>query len=125
MSLTGASDMSDVVHDGQLDAAVTEYGGERSLWLDLSTGVSPFSYPVSDIPSPVFSQLPDAGLFADCEAAARQAYNVPEGVAIGVTAGSQMAIQILPYLFAAQPVAVTEFTYQEHALCWQKAGQEV
>ena len=31
-------------HGGGLDAAAAQYGGERSDWLDLSTGINPEYY---------------------------------------------------------------------------------
>jgi cobalamin biosynthetic protein CobC len=42
-----------------------------------------------------------------------------------VAAGSQAHIQMLPFLFKPQPVAIVGFTYQEHGFCWQQAGHEV
>ena len=90
--------MTVIEHGGRLDQAISTVGGTRQEWTDLSTGINPFNYPIPDIGKAAWTALPD---------------------------GSQMHIQLRPLLFAAQPVAVVGFTYQEHALCWQRAGHEI
>lgn len=87
--------MSDIVHGGQLDKAVAKYGGERSYWLDLSTGINPVAYPVPDIPAKVWQQLPDDNLMEACLVAARKYYRVPEGAEIVAGPGTQAIIQRL------------------------------
>ena len=34
-------------HGGKIDSAVASYGGKKTEWLDLSTGINPISYPLS------------------------------------------------------------------------------
>ena len=45
-------------HGGGLDAAIATHGGTRANWLDLSTGISPWSWPVPVLPQAVWRTLP-------------------------------------------------------------------
>ncbi|WP_175443245.1 hypothetical protein [Vibrio sonorensis] len=46
-------------HGGKLLRAIEEYGGTAKEWVDLSTGVSPFTYPAPEIPSEIWNRLPE------------------------------------------------------------------
>ena len=117
--------MTAVMHGGRLDEAVTRFGGKREKWLDLSTGINPFGYPVPEIAKERWTDLPDQGAVDEAELAAREAYDVSEHAAVSLAPGSQLHIQLLPYLFKPQPVAIVGFTYQEHGVCWRRAGHDV
>lgn len=117
--------MAEVVHGGRLDAAVEKYGGEKSKWLDLSTGINPNSWKIPELENELWTQLPDADLYKRCTDAARQVFGVPDDAHISLASGSQMHIQNLPRLFKPQPVALVGFSYQEHGICWQREGHEV
>ena len=51
-------------HGGDLSDALALVGDDKAVgakdWLDLSTGISPFSYPVPSLPEEVWSRLPKA-----------------------------------------------------------------
>lgn len=117
--------MTDVMHGGRLDEAVAKYGGARGKWLDLSTGINPHAYDVPDVPAHSWTSLPDKGAETAAREAARKSYGATEHAGISLAPGSQMHIQILPYLYKPQPVAIVGFTYQEHGVCWQRAGHQV
>jgi cobalamin biosynthesis protein CobC len=95
------------------------------MWLDLSTGVNPWPWPVPDLPASAWQRLPSRADEAALIAAARTAYAMPAGAEIVAAAGTQSLIQWLPQLAAAGPVAIVEPTYSEHALAWRMAGHEV
>ena len=107
-------------HGGRLRCAAHEYGIPLEAWLDLSTGVSPFGWQVPDIPSSVWSRLPedDDGLAE----AARAYYEAPQLLPV---AGSQAAIQALPWLRATSQVGIIAPGYAEHVHAWQRAGHHV
>ncbi|KQQ80031.1 threonine-phosphate decarboxylase [Xanthomonas sp. Leaf131] len=107
-------------HGGRLRRAAHTYGLPLAQWLDLSTGVSPFAWPVPAAPAEVWQRLPedDDGL-AECAAAY---YDAPQVLPV---AGSQAAIQALPLLRAASRVGVLAPGYAEHAHAWQRAGHHV
>jgi len=109
-----------VKHGGNVLSMARQYRTDVNLWLDLSTGVSPFTYPVSSIPDWVWNQLPqmDDGL----ERAAKQYYHGPvEPVAVS---GSQAAIMALPHLLTdllgyCGVVALPRVGYKEHEHAWR------
>jgi L-threonine-O-3-phosphate decarboxylase len=107
-------------HGGRLRRAAQEYGIALDQWLDLSTGISPFGWPVPDIPASAWRRLPeeDDGLIE----AACAYYEVSSVLPV---AGSQAAIQALPALRPASRVGVIAPGYAEHAHAWQRAGHQV
>lgn len=117
--------MSEISHGGQLDKAVAQFGGEPADWLDLSTGINPNGYPVADLDSDIWSRLPDRAAWDATAEAVRKAYGAPDSTAVSLAPGSQAHIQLLPWLFKPQAVAIVGFTYQEHGLCWRRAGHQV
>lgn len=114
-----------VLHGGDPQAAEQRFGAPKDGWLDLSTGINPVAYPVSDIPGDVLSRLP---LKAELDAllnAARKVYGVPDEAAIVASPGTQALIQMVPSLFTPSTVTVMGPTYGEHAPAWTAAGHEV
>jgi cobalamin biosynthetic protein CobC len=107
-------------HGGRISRAAREYGIAREHWIDLSTGVSPYAYPVPTIPAEAWHRLPedDDGLIE----AARRYYGADHLLPV---AGSQAAIAALPRLRARSRVAVTAPAYAEHAHAWRQAGHDV
>lgn len=107
-------------HGGRLLRAAHEYGIAPADWLDLSTGVSPYAWPVPPLPAAAWQRLPedDDGLVEAARACYRHASLLP-------VAGSQAAIQALPALRARSRVGVLEPGYAEHAHAWQRAGHKV
>lgn len=107
-------------HGGDLDEAVIRYGIDRARWLDLSTGITPYGYPVPTLDESVWHRLPSDrdGLM---EAAAGYYGPVP----LLPVPGSQAAISQLPRLWRDAAVGIVEPTYGEHAAAWQEAGHRV
>jgi cobalamin biosynthesis protein CobC len=114
-----------VDHGGALDRAIARFGGARADWLDLSTGINPWPYPVPAIPAEAWTRLPDEAALDTLAVEARRAYGAPAGAAMAVAPGSQALIQLLPRLMPATDVAVIGPTYAEHARCWVLAGHRV
>jgi len=107
-------------HGGRLLRAAREYGIAVEDWLDLSTGISPFAWPVPPLPASAWHRLPedDDGL---AEAACAY-YGARQLLPV---AGSQAAIQALPALRAPTRVGVISPGYNEHAHAWRRAGHAV
>ncbi|ROS01919.1 L-threonine O-3-phosphate decarboxylase [Sinobacterium caligoides] len=109
--------MKKLKHGGNLRQMAERYQIDHGQWLDLSTGVNPYHYPIGDIPAVFFQHLPDSQ-----EAllqAARRYYGCQSLLACS---GSQQVIQIMPRLIAPIRVALPDSGYQEHAYRWQLAG---
>lgn len=101
-------------HGGRLRRAAAEFGIPLADWLDLSTGISPWSYPVPPLPIDAWQRLPedDDGL----EAAAARYYGSAELLPV---AGSQAAIQALPAVLPGARVSLLAPAYAEHAEAWR------
>jgi cobalamin biosynthetic protein CobC len=113
-------------HGGDLTGAMARYGGTPQMWLDLSTGVNPWPWPIpADLPGAVWQRLPSRADEEALIAAARDAYSIPAGAEVVAAPGTQSLIQWLPQLASGGPVAVVEPTYNEHAPAWRMAGHEV
>ncbi|WP_244860892.1 threonine-phosphate decarboxylase CobD [Aromatoleum petrolei] len=107
-------------HGGRLRAAAVRYGIPLSEWLDLSTGVSPFGWPVPMLSARAWARLPeeDDGL----EDAVAAYYGSSNGLAV---AGSQAAIQTLPAFFPRSSVVCLSPLYNEHPHAWRAHGHAV
>lgn len=117
--------MSDVQHGGGIDRAIALYGGQKTDWLDLSTGINPNPYPIPQMPDDVWHRLPDESLLNECLAAARHYYGVPDGAAIVAAPGTQAIIQRLPELLPSPDIAIVSPTYNEYERCYAQAGTRV
>jgi cobalamin biosynthetic protein CobC len=107
-------------HGGRLRQAASQYGIAEPDWLDLSSGIAPWPWPVPTIAERAWARLPetDDGL----EEAARLYYGAPELLPVP---GSQCAIQTLPRLRRSGRVGVLSPCYAEHAEGWRRAGHVV
>jgi L-threonine-O-3-phosphate decarboxylase len=107
-------------HGGRLRRAAREHGIPLGQWLDLSTGISPFAWPLPPVPASAWHRLPedDDGLVD----VARDYYRAPSLLPV---AGSQAAIQALPRLRPRSSVGVIAPGYAEHAQAWETAGHDV
>lgn len=107
-------------HGGRLRAASLRYGIALADWLDLSTGIAPYGWPLPAIPANAWTRLPEQedGL----EIAARDYYEVSNLLPV---AGSQAAIQALPRLVRDARVGIVSPAYAEHAAAWQREGHRL
>lgn len=110
-----------IQHGGNLEDAVKRYHIPKQQWLDLSTGISPWVYPVKALPEQVWQELPPANDALIASAAQYYAVNPADIIA---TPGSQMAIRLIPQLLEPANVAVPILGYQEHGISWQMANHQ-
>ncbi|MBB3213168.1 cobalamin biosynthetic protein CobC [Herbaspirillum sp. Sphag1AN] len=111
-------------HGGNLNDAVAHYGIARRDWLDLSTGINPWPYPVAALPTDAWHRLPEpSGALLE---AACACYGANQLLPV---AGTQAAIQGLPQVRLREHgmarVVVAAPSYAEHAYRWQQAGHTV
>lgn len=107
-------------HGGRLLRAARAYGIAPDAWLDLSTGISPFAWPVPAVPASVWQRLPE-----DDDGLAEAACEYYGATQLLPVAGSQAAIQMLPHLRQVSRVGVIAPGYNEHAHAWRQAGHAV
>ena len=118
-------------HGGKLLECSARFGIPVEDWLDLSTGVSPYIYPLRDIPTNVWNRLPEDedGLIEAAQRYYQSRHLLP-------IAGSQAGIQLLPSLlcehlaltkvptlptYGIKPLRVLlpKVGYKEHQQEWQ------
>ena len=114
------------LHGGAIAAAAHSFGIPASDWLDLSTGISPLSFPVPPLPAQTWHSLPDAAAVTRLQTVAAAYYCAPGPACVLPVAGTQAAIQWLPRILGpAQDTAILAPTYAEHARAWIAAGHRV
>jgi cobalamin biosynthesis protein CobC len=114
-----------VAHGGDLGAIRRRFPEAPQPWIDLSTGINPVAYPVTDLPTEIWSRLPTREHEQALLAAATRRYGVRDPATIVAAPGTQALIQLLPRLVPTSRVAVVGPTYAEHELCWRRAGHDV
>ncbi|MBU2979626.1 threonine-phosphate decarboxylase CobD [Alteromonas sp. C1M14] len=111
--------MTVLQHGGQLQTMVKRFGGVKEDWVDVSTGISPYTYPIALPPVESWQRLPEVSeQFTD---AAGAYYGSELGLPIP---GSQSVIQLLPQLCAQNGktigrVWLPRVGYKEHQKAWQ------
>lgn len=112
-------------HGGDLAAVRATFPNAPSPWIDLSTGINPWPYPIGEVSPDSWRRLPSrSDERVLCEAAAAY-FGAPSPDHVVVAPGSQAIIQWLPRLRAPGRVAVVSPTYGEHARTWLRAGHRV
>ncbi|MBF0326055.1 threonine-phosphate decarboxylase CobD [Magnetospirillum moscoviense] len=112
------------VHGGDLAAAEARWGKPAAGWLDLSTGINPWSYPVGHLPGACWTRLPGQPEEQAARAAARHAFGCPSAELV-MAGGSSALILALAFSQAPSAVTVVGPTYGEHARAWSLAGHKV
>lgn len=110
-------------HGGNLQPLIAQYQIPRDQWLDLSSAVNPAAYPVVDVPSHLWHQLPEPS--SALLKAAQQYYGCED---VLLVPGSQWAIAEIPSFVRGLvegecgSVLLPALGYQEHAYAWLQAG---
>lgn len=109
-------------HGGGLDAAIARFGGDKGDWIDLSTGINPWPYPIPAIPDRAWHSLPDSAAMLRLLSAARRFWHVPDGSDIVAASGVSALIVQLPALCRGHGVSIAKPTYNEHEAAFAAAG---
>jgi cobalamin biosynthesis protein CobC len=113
-------------HGGRLDVARAAFPGAPEPWIDLSTGISPWGYPVPHLTGEHLRRLPDPGSLSKLTAIAKRTYRAPEAAQIVAIPGTDAGLSVLPWLFREpKRVAVLSPAYSGHAAAWEAAGHSV
>lgn len=115
----------EIIHGGDLDTARAAFPGAPEPWVDLSTGINPWPYPLPPIPAEAWARLPSRSAETALREAAAACYGAPSPDRVAAAGGSQALIQTLPRLRPPGTVTVLGPTYAEHAAGWAKAGHRV
>ena len=108
-------------HGGQLRRFSQTFGIPLADWLDVSTGISPWAYPLPLVPPACWQRLPesDDGLAS----VAAEYYGSPYLLPVN---GSQEAIKLLPQCFLRnRRVGIISPAYHSHQHAWAAQGHIV
>jgi cobalamin biosynthetic protein CobC len=83
-------------HGGSLDAARRLFPEAPEPFIDLSTGINPFAYPIPPLAEGLWTRLPEPSAITALEVAAAQAYGVSDASMVVAASGSQSLISLLP-----------------------------
>jgi cobalamin biosynthetic protein CobC len=112
-------------HGGDLSAARRLFPGAPEPFIDLSTGINPYPYPLPHLPPALFERLPQADALATLIDKAAKAYGAPSPACVAAAPGTQ---SLLPPVAALKPpgqAAILGPTYAEHARTATLAGHRV
>jgi cobalamin biosynthesis protein CobC len=114
-----------LVHGGGLAAARRLFVDAPEPFIDLSTGINPYSYPLPHLPSDLFARLPDPEAAATLVAIAAQSYGAPSPAHVVPAPGTQILLPLVAALVDPARAAVVAPTYREHARAAALAGHHV
>ena len=112
-------------HGGGLDAAIAEFGGDRTDWIDLSTGINPVPYAIPEFSQNCWTALPDKSASDALTSAARKFWNVPDNATLLAAPGASSLIARIPTLFPATTVNIAGPTYNEHQAAFRASDWQV
>lgn len=125
MPSTGTAAPEPTVHGGDLGEISRRFPHAPRPWIDLSTGINPVPYRLPALSDGAWTRLPSRAAEEALLEAAAQRYGVPSKAMIVAAPGTQALIQLLPRLIPRARVAIVGSTYEEHAVCWRRAGHDV
>jgi len=117
-----------IAHGGNLTRARALFPHAPEHWIDLSTGISPYSYPHSPIPGNAFSRLPEPASAQRLKEIAANAYGAPSAAHVAAGPGTQILLPIVAGLLGGAAVSragVLSPIYAGHARAARLAGFEV
>ncbi len=116
-----ATEMPMPDHGGDIIWAANTFGIPHENWLDLSTGISPWSWPCENMPIEPFRTLPPND--DQLRETARKYYACDVEHILPVP-GAQFLISMIPFWVKKGRVALPSIGYREHLNAWIKAGHD-
>ena len=114
----------DLKHGGALDQVARHFPQAPTPWIDLSTGVSPLSYPVEPLTAEGLRDLPTRALEDEARLAAATAFGASVNN-VRLLSGSSVAIATMARFTAFRSAAIVAPTYSEHARAFVAVGKPV
>lgn len=113
------------VHGGQIHQVMQSFPEAPRPYVDLSTGISPYAYPLDTLDLSGWTRLPEAGEELSLRQTASRAYGVPIPDMVVAGPGTQMLIALLPQVLNVRTVTIFGPTYSGHETAWRNAGADV
>jgi cobalamin biosynthesis protein CobC len=119
-----ATDAAPIQHGGDLGAARLAFPGAPEPFVDLSTGINPYPYPIPQLPPDLFARLPEAAALDRLAEIAAQAYGAPSGAHVVAAPGTQILLPLVAALVRPGRAAVLGPTYAEHIRAAARSGHQ-
>jgi cobalamin biosynthetic protein CobC len=103
-----------LAHGGDLSAGRLLFPDAPEPFVDLSTGINPYSYPIPRLEPDAFLRLPEPAAVLRLAAVAAQAYGAPSTVHVVAAPGTQILLPYVAALVAPGRAKVLGPTYSEH-----------
>lgn len=101
--------------------AAARFPSAPKPWLDLSTGISPWAYPVDEIDLTDWQNLPSNDDLTELEMAAANAFGGVSPDQIVAVPGTDFAIRLLAQLLPAERTGIAGPTYSAYKSAWPDA----
>jgi len=112
-------------HGGDLGAARRLFPGAPEPFIDLSTGINPYPYPVPRVAAELFARLPAPADVQALARAAARAYGAPSEAQVVPVPGTQIVLPIVAQQAPPGRAAVLSPGYAEHGRAAALAGHKV
>jgi cobalamin biosynthetic protein CobC len=112
-------------HGGDLGAARRLFPDAPQPFIDLSTGINPYAYPLAALAPEAFTRLPEPGDLAELAAIAAPAFGAPSADNVVPAPGTHILVTLCAASLPRGRAAVLGPTYAEHARAAALAGHEV
>ena len=114
-----------LAHGGDLTAARQMFPNAPEPFIDLSTGINPFPYPIPTLCTDDFARLPDRASIRRLAAIAARWYGAPSPDCVVPAPGVQSLLPMVAALVPPGRAAVLSPTYAEHSRAATLAGHNV
>jgi cobalamin biosynthetic protein CobC len=111
-------------HGGDLSTARAQFPQAPEPFIDLSTGINPNPYPLPELPSGLFAQLPQRSALERLIAAAARFYKASSADHVVAAPGTQILLTATTALLPRGRAAVLGPTYSEHVRVAALAGHD-
>jgi len=118
-------DVAPPAHGGDLDTARKLFPSAPEPFLDLSTGINPYHYPIPQFAAELLTRLPQPAALARLAAVAAEAYGAPSPAHVTAGPGSQCLATQTAFLLARGRAAILAPTYSEYGRLAELAGHNV
>jgi cobalamin biosynthesis protein CobC len=112
-------------HGGDLGAARRRFPGAPEPFIDLSTGINPYPYPVPRLVPDIFARLPSPAELQRLARVAASAYGAPSEDHVVPVPGTQIVLPMVARLVPPDRAMVLAPGYAEHARAAALAGHKV
>src|SRR5499427_10652908 len=119
------SEATPLEHGGDLAAARRLFPDAPQPFIDLSTGINPYPYPLPPLAANVFTRLPDSAAQIRLREIAARTYGAPSATHVVCAPGTQILLPLLAALVPPGRAGVLGPTYSEHARAAALAGHAV